>query len=471
MACRGGVLNLYLDWTIYEPYNVPYVVRGHNMQKIKPVNLTRARVDGFLCPPELKEAFLWDSLQPGFGVRAFASGKKSYVIRATVNGKTKRGVIGDASGDLAEARAEARRLKTLADKGINPSKAKQQRMKVQQNTALVEKRGTVTLLQVWSEYLIENQSNWGHHHYNDHLKAFREPGLPCGNGLTSLTKAGPLWVLRNTKLSELDSNTLVQWMNKESLTRPGVTARASRLLFACFSWSNEVKDYSGLVDVSELKTRQFRKAVPKLNPRKDVLEGGQLASWFTEVKKINNPVIASFVQCLLITGARKGELLSLKWCDVDFQWNSLTIRDKATTKGNEIGTRVIPLTPYVAQLIQQLPKRNQYVFSSPTSRTGQLMEPRKSYEPALIAAGLQGLTLHGLRRSFATLSEWVECPSGITAQIMGHKPSAIAEKHYKQRPLDLLRVWNERIERWLLHKGEVIFEEAYRTSQFRLVTG
>ena len=437
----------------------------------KKVNITRSRVDSFVCSPNNKEAYLWDSTQPGFGIRAFSSGKKSYVFRATVNGKTKRGVIGDTSGDLNEARNEARRLKTLADKGISPAEDKQQRVKAQLDTALIQRRGSVTLQNVWSEYLIANQPNWGHHHYNDHLKAFREPGLPCGNGLTGRTIAGPLWALRNIKLSELNTSTLVDWKNKESLTRRGVTGRASRLLFACLTWCNENKEYSGLIDVSELKTRQFQKAIPKLSPRRDVLEAGQLLSWFTEVKKINNPVIASFVQCLLITGARKGELLSLKWNEVDFHWNSLTIRDKATTKGHEVGTRVIPLTPYVAQLIRQLLRRNQYVFSSPTSNLGQLVSISKSYEPALIAAGLQGLTLHGLRRSFSTLSEWVKSPSGITAQIMGHKPSAIAEKHYKQRPLDLLRLWHERIESWLLAKGEVAFQEAYSDSSLKLIAG
>lgn len=135
-----------------------------------------------------------------------------------------------------------------------------------------------------------------------------------------------------------------------------------------------------------------------------------------------------------------------------------------------MGTRVIPLTSYVSHLLHRMPKRNQYVFSSPTSATGQLMELRKSYDPALMAAGLDELTLHGLRRSFSTLPEWVECPSGIAAQIMGHKPSAIVEKHYKQRPLDLLRVWHERIEGWLLDMGGVSFQEAYSALHIRLVS-
>jgi integrase len=102
-----------------------------------------------------------------------------------------------------------------------------------------------------------------------------------------------------------------------------------------------------------------------------------------------------------------------------------------------------------------LPKRNQWVFSSPNGTTGKLVDPRKSYNPALVAAGIEGLTLHGLRRSFATLSEWVEVPTGVVAQIMGHKPSATAEKHYKKRPLDLLRLWHERIETWVLEQAGV----------------
>jgi integrase len=73
----------------------------------------------------------------------------------------------------------------------------------------------------------------------------------------------------------------------------------------------------------------------------------------------------------------------------------------------------------------------------------------------MVAAGLEGLTIHGLRRSFSTLSEWVEVPVGIVAQLMGHKPSATAEKHYKQRPLDLLRLWHERIETWVLVQANI----------------
>ena len=65
------------------------------------------------------------------------------------------------------------------------------------------------------------------------------------------------------------------------------------------------------------------------------------------------------------------------------------------------------------------------------------------------------ISIHGLRRSFGTLAEWVECPAGISAQIMGHKPSAIAEKHYRRRPIDLLRQWHSKIEKFILDEAGI----------------
>jgi len=102
-----------------------------------------------------------------------------------------------------------------------------------------------------------------------------------------------------------------------------------------------------------------------------------------------------------------------------------------------------------------LPRRNEWVFSSATSASGRLTDVHRAHVRALQSAGLPHITLHGLRRSFGTLSEWVECPVGVVAQIQGHKPSAIAEKHYRARPIDLLRVWHTKIEAWILRQAGI----------------
>lgn len=175
-------------------------------------------------------------------------------------------------------------------------------------------------------------------------------------------------------------------------------------------------------------------------------------------------MIAALLQVMLLTGARPGEVLAMRWDDVNTQWKGLTIRDKVE------GLRIIPATPYVLYLLAGLPRRNGWVFSSPTSESGCLTEPNNPHARACAAAGLEGLTLHGLRRSFASLTEWLEVPTGVVAQIQGHKPSATAEKHYKVRPLELLRVHHERIESWVLEHARITFNASTAPGALRAVS-
>lgn len=48
-------------------------------------------------------------------------------------------------------------------------------------------------------------------------------------------------------------------------------------------------------------------------------------------------------------------------------------------------------------------------------------------------------------------------PAGIAAQIQGHKPQGVREKHYIRRPLDLLRMWHVKIETWILEQAGIEF--------------
>ena len=114
------------------------------------------------------------------------------------------------------------------------------------------------------------------------------------------------------------------------------------------------------------------------------------------------------------------------------------------------------------------------MFASP-SRDPALSEkrisiPRNLHETACKVAGIDGLSLHGLRRSFKSLTEWLEMPAGVVAQIMGHKPSATAEKHYTVRPLDLLRLHHEKIEAWILAQAGVPFVADVEPGKLRAVT-
>ena len=127
------------------------------------------------------------------------------------------------------------------------------------------------------------------------------------------------------------------------------------------------------------------------------------------------------------------------------------------------------MTPYVAQLMAGLPRRNQWVFSTVVTKVGRLVEPSIAHRKALLVAGLPPLSIHGLRRSFGTLAEWVEMPTGVVAQIQGHKPSAIAEKHYRRRPVDLLRMWHSKLEAWILECAGIEFAATEAMERLRVV--
>jgi integrase len=227
------------------------------------------------------------------------------------------------------------------------------------------------------------------------------------------------------------------------------------------------------------KTKKSREALGKAGVKADVLQREQLSVWFGAVQKIGNQTISAYLQTVLLTGARPGEILSLQWSDLNSHWKGISIRDKVAMDGR----REIPLTPYVAHLLAALPRRvsvnkktgektaNPWVFSSPTAEAGHLSEPNHPHTRACKTAGLEGLTLHGLRRSFKSLTEWLEVPVGVVAQIMGHKPSATAEKHYTVRPLELLRVHHEKIEAWVLEQAGIKFDPKAEPGTLALVAG
>lgn len=426
------------------------------------VNLTAGRIEGFKCPADTKQCFLWDSTVPGLGVRATVKAK-AFIYQGRVDKKAIRLTIGDVrTWGIDEARAEARRLGTLIDQGIDPRLEKKQRLDDLKQEQSESKRADATVADAWSDYIEARKPRWSELHLKDHHKISQAGGLPRQRGKGN-TQPGALAPLMKMKLADINAGTVGQWLAKEVETRPTRARLAFALFRAFLNWCDDNPRYQGLSSPDACSKRIAKQTLPRKGVKADCLQREQLPAWFKGVQQIHNPVISAYLQILMLTGARRGELATLQWSDVDFRWESLSIRDKVE------GERVIPLTPYVAFLIDSLPRRNEWVFSSPTSKRGHLVEPRAQHQRALTVAGIEGLTLHGLRRSFGTLSEWVEVPAGIVAQIQGHKPSATVEKHYRQRPLDLLRQWHEKIEVWILEQAGIEFKPLAAGERLRVV--
>jgi integrase len=455
------------------------------------VAFTVGRVAKFKCPPTKKQDFIWDSVARGLGLRATPAGKSAYVFQGVYQGKDVRITIGSPNAwSIPDAQAKARELYRLIDEGKDPrglkrdavlqAEAQRQHEHAQTQAAIQE---AMTAQEVWNVYLEERRPHWGKTHYLNHLEKASPGGVPSKRrGMTDkLTTSGPLATLLPLPLISLDSQTIEAWAAKEGKVRPSSARLSMRLLSVFFNWCAEHPQYSEVVsNRNPTKSKKARESLGRQNLSTSALQREQLPAWFAAVSQIQNPIISTALQVMLLTGARPNEVLDLHWDDINWQWKGMQLRDKVD------GDREIPLTPYVASLISKLPKRNSWVFSSTrtlamdqhnihrrknkaakrsneapvgdvqkTSATGRISSPNTPHSRACRNAGIEDMTLQGLRRSFSSLTEWLEIPAGIVAQIQGHKPSATAEKHYKRRPLDLLRLHHERIEAWMLEQAGI----------------
>jgi integrase len=441
--------------------------------KSTPLDLTQAQdltmgvIDRLTCPNDKAQAFLRDGKTPGLRVRVTHTGAKSFVFESKLNRQTVRRTIGDVrSWTIEQARTEARRLAVILDNGQDPREIERQRQQdeAQAKSAAIAK--ALTVGDVWANYIEQRRPVWGERHYKDHIEKTKAGGLPSGRrGFDKVpTKPGPLACLMPLRMVDLTQERIEAWAALEAKTRPTSARLAWRLLKVFLTWCDEQPEYAALMTgKNPAKTKKTLEALGKARVKSDVLQRGQLGAWFAAVQQIQNPTIAAYLQITLLTGARPGEVLGLRWEDVNTQWRGISFKDKVE------GERITPLTPYVANLLASLPRRNEWVFSSPTSASGCLSEPNTPHTRACKVAGLDDLTLHGLRRSFKSLTEWLEVPTGVVAQIQGHKPSATAEKHYTVRPLELLALHHERIEAWILEQAGIVFDARTEPGKLRAV--
>ncbi|MEJ7930440.1 integrase family protein [Ramlibacter sp. AN1015] len=414
------------------------------------VNLTPARVAEFECEKGKSQTFLWDIKSHCLGVRVTRMGAKAYVCQAKLHGRDIRVTLGSPDAwTIQDAREAANRFKVTVDQGIDPRVLAAKAKAAADASAAERQAKQVVARTAWNVYLAAPHPKWGKTHRHDHEIAAQVGGEKPKRGKT-LTKAGPLASLLERPLNAITSEVVSAWLKAESSSRPTAAGNSLRKFRAFINWCMEHPVYQRAVHADCATARAVTDFSPPKNTKEhDALQREQLEPWFRAVRAINNPVVSAYLQGLLLTGARRTEWQLLKWVDVDLRGRKLTIRDKVD------GQRTIPLTPYLASLLESLPRVNEYVFSSVTSKAGHLVGVSKPHAQACAEADLPHVSLHGLRRSFATLSEWIEVPVGVVAQIQGHKPSAIAEKHYKRRPIDLLRMYHDRLESWMLQQAGV----------------
>lgn len=429
------------------------------------IAFTAGRVSGFKCPPDKKQAFMWDVTAPGLGLRTTPAGKPAYVFQSVYQGKDLRITIGSpAVWSIPKAQEKARELQRLIDEGKDPRDLKREAIAAHAEMQAAAAALALTVGEVWPLYLANGKPKrrdaWKPRYRAD-LVAMAAPGGEKKKRGKGLTRPGPLYPLLALPLAGVNEDTLKSWYDREAVAGKHQAVRALMMFRGFLRWCAARPEYRNLTDRDAGKAAAIVESLPSNTRRTDALEAAQVPGWWAGVEQLSNRTASVYLRAMLLTGARREELAALTWGAVDFQWRKLTIADKVED------TRTIPLTPYLAQLLATLPRVGPHVFAS-TGKSGRISDTRASHAQVLKHAGIEHLTVHGLRRSFSLLGEAAGAPAGAIAQVMGHKPSATAEG-YRPRSIDALRPFLEQIEAHILNLAGVQFDAHAEPGKLRNV--
>lgn len=435
-------------------------------------DLTHGLLERASCPDGVPFVLVKDADKKGLRLRVTKAGGKHWQFETRIKGKLFTRAMGEwPTVSIDTAKAEAHRLRGLTEQGIDPREGEreQQEAKAAELVAAIAKEQAdkvqaLTVGDLWPRYLTEGKPKrkdaWKPG-YRASLDVMAAPGgVPKKRG-QGLTRPGPIYPLMALALGDVTEDALQLWFELEAKAGRHQAARALMMFRGFLRWCASSPEYRKLIDRDAGKAPAILENLPSNTKRTDAIEAAQLPGWWQGVEQLNNRTASAYLKALVLTGARKEELAGLTWANVDFQWRKLTIADKVNQ------TRTIPLTPYLAQLLATLPRINAFVFAS-ASKAGRISDSRASHAKALQSATMDGLTIHGLRRSFSLLGEAAGAPAGAIAQVMGHKPSATAEG-YRPRSVDALRPYLEKVEAHILEQAGVRFEAKAAPGVLRVV--
>jgi integrase len=157
----------------------------------------------------------------------------------------------------------------------------------------------------------------------------------------------------------------------------------------------------------------------------------------SEANRSGDPYPAAAIKLLLLTGARRGEIIGLQWEHVDFEKHCLRLRDSKT------GAKVIYLNPPALELLAGLPRTsgNPHVFIG-RRKGGPLGGIDKVWSRVRAAADLEQVRLHDLRHSFASIGVVGGLSLPVIGALLGHKHAATTAR-YTHLSADPLRAAND----------------------------
>ena len=367
----------------------------------------------------------------GFGLRVTAAGVKSFLLNYRVHGRQRRYTIGQLGTWTAEtARQEARRLRTLVDRGEDPFAIEQA-----QKQQAIEDEGRQRTVKDLADYYLSN-----------HAEVHKRPRSVVEDKAMLETIILPrLGQIRVSSVTYRDVSEL-------HTTLKGTPYRANRvlaLLHKMFSfaavgddneWGVTRNPAAGIPRFHEekrerwLSEEEFERLVVVMQeyPGRCAAEA-DVSEKQREFLRKEARCAMNAIRLIVVTGCRKSEALTAKWTDFDFARGVWT---KPSHNTKEKKTEHVPLNEQALVLLESLPRDGEYLFPG-RIKGAHLSDLKGPWAKISELAKLSGVRIHDLRHSFAShlVSSGVSLP--IVGKLLGHtQPQTTARyAHLADNPL------------------------------------
>lgn len=349
----------------------------------------------------------WDDDITGFGIRVTAAGCKAFVLRYSIHGTERRYTIGQF-GQAPGFNSMAARLKALELKG--KIAASQNRFDPAESFDPLEARSrankAATIEQLAAEYL------------EKHAEKKKRPSSLRNDRQLLYTHILPR--LKNLKIAAIGSrhiHDLHRAMSDTPYRANRTLALLSKMFNLAIQWEwcprNPVK---GIERYHEEKRDRW-------------LSLEEIQRLTTELERHSNRRSAGAIRLLLLTGARRGEVLSARWEDIDFDRGAWR-KPSAHTKQKR--TEHVPLNEPALALLKEMSKKRVpgVPFIFPGDAEGKpLQEIKRTWADICRRAQLGNVRLHDLRHSFAShlASNGLSLP--IIGRLLGHTQTSTTARY------------------------------------------
>jgi len=339
---------------------------------------------------------LWDPDLPGFGLKVTAGGRKIYVLQYRYQGRQRRYSIG-LHGPLtpAEARQEAVRLLGEVAKGADPAAAKQ------------AGRQAPTMAELARRYLEEHGAKKRASSLRHDRANLRNHVLPAlgSKQVRAVTRADVARLHHQLRMTPTQANRVLALLSK--------VFSLAELWGLRPDGSNPCR----LVQkFRETKRERFLSSE----------ELGRLGAVLSETEAEGSelPSVVVALRLLIFLGARKSEVLGLKWSDLNLERGVIHLADSKT------GPKEIYLNQAAAEILAAAPKQEGNDFVCWGLKPGQpLVGLHRPWARIRKRAELGDCRLHDLRHSHASIAAGAGLSLPLIGRLLGHSQAQTTQRY------------------------------------------